>query len=350
MKTSLINASALSPELLQDWCTLLAGNPLYRSPYYHPLYAQSVAACGQDVQILLLHQDTRLVGVLPFQLQGGRALPVGGALTDYQGPVLQAGLEMPAGFWPAAMQVRYYGYDHMPAQHGCFSQHAWQFSRSLQLDLSGGYPAYLQRLQQRDASVIKKAATNARKLGNQQGLLKFEFDSLSEADFTALLNGKSEQFRRTLGAAQDIFAQPWIAALMRRLFATRQPDFGGVLSTLYAGEQLVAAHFGIRSGSVLHYWFPWYDTRFAGYSPGLILLANCAEQAAAAGLQMIDLGRGDQEYKQRFATGEQALCEGAVSVPMLLADLEAVYRRQRHQLRQSALGQTLRNWKQRVCS
>ena len=51
--------------------------------------------------------------------------------------------------------------------------------------------------------------------------------------------------------------------LLRRLFDTRSSDFGGMLSAVYAGPHLVAAHFGLRAGPVLHWWFPVYDPNFS---------------------------------------------------------------------------------------
>src|SRR5258707_3012366 len=50
-------------------------------------------------------------------------------------------------------------------------------------------------------------------------------------------------------------------SLMSRLLHTRDPAFAGILSTVHIGDDLVAAHFGIRADGVLHWWFPVYDPR-----------------------------------------------------------------------------------------
>ncbi|RSS98415.1 GNAT family N-acetyltransferase, partial [Streptomyces sp. WAC05374] len=107
------------------------------------------------------------------------------------------------------------------------------------------------------------------------------------------------------------FAQEWISALVRDLHTTRAPGCSGVLSVLYAAGRPVAAHFGLRSRTVLSCWFPAYDPAYATYSPGLVLHLRMAEAAAAAGIGTLDLGRGAAEYKDALKTGELRVYEGA---------------------------------------
>ncbi|MFJ8075193.1 GNAT family N-acetyltransferase [Streptomyces sp. NPDC096176] len=124
---------------------------------------------------------------------------------------------------------------------------------------------------------------------------------------------KSAQYRRT--GRRDRFAQRWISALVRRLHESRADGCSGVLSVLYAGRRPVAAHFGSRSRTVLSCWFPAYETEFATYSPGLVLHLRMAEAAAREGIGMVDLGRGDAEYKDALKTGELRVHEGAALRP-----------------------------------
>ena len=77
-------------------------------------------------------------------------------------------------------------------------------------------------------------------------------------------------------------------------------------------NELIAAHMGMRSHSIWHYWFPAYNPRFSKYSPGLILLLKMAESAASLGLSRIDLGRGDEQYKSRLASGVITVSRGSV--------------------------------------
>ena len=88
-----------------------------------------------------------------------------------------------------------------------------------------------------------------------------------------------------------------------------------MLSALYAGNELAAVHFGMRSSTVWHYWFPTYNPAFKKYSCGQILLMKMAEIAPSMGMTAIDLGKGGNPYKHRFMNGSVALLEGLVEIP-----------------------------------
>ena len=352
MKFSLIHASELKQDAvlrgqwlgLRERLTMQGATGIYDSPYYHPEFTSIVARARTDARILLGEEAGKLQMIWPFHvLSSMRAEAIGAYLSDYQGPLCSPGLALPFAEVLKAMQVRYFPYNHIPAAIAGFSDYAWISSQSHLLDLSGGFDAYAERLTaKRDASLLKKVATNERKLAKKHGELRFVMQSANQEDYLALLAGKSGQFRRTVGAEHDIFQRAWVMQVMDGIKAAQAPDFAGMLSTLHAGDTLIAAHFGMRSDKVLHYWFPWYDTAYAEFSPGLILLAGCARQAAELGLACIDLGRGEQAYKLRFSTGAHALCEGAISRPAMLSHMQAGVYQGRRYLKASVLGQYLR--------
>jgi CelD/BcsL family acetyltransferase involved in cellulose biosynthesis len=115
-----------------------------------------------------------------------------------------------------------------------------------------------------------------------------------------------------------------------------------MLSLLYAGERLVAGHFGMRGQSVWHYWFPAYDPKMAKYSPGLILLLKMAEHAPSLGVRTIDLGKGMSLYKQRLMNASVPLASGRVESPW-----RSIRRQMRRNLRSlvanSPLGKPVRD-------
>lgn len=344
MKFSLIPATNLDTGLLNRWMEIRSQNLIYDSPYYHPAFTMIAARARKDARILLCEQDGQLIGIWPFhRLNAFSAESIGGFLSDYHGPVCLPGLELPFSDVLKAMQCRYLAFNHLPEKIGGFKRFSWGESQSHFLDLQGGFEAYAQRISEmRDASVLKKVATNERKLSKKYGTLRFELHSASGDDYHALLAGKSEQFRRTVGEAHDIFKISWVRQVMDEIRRSDGADFAGLLSTLHAGDTLIAAHFGMRSQNVLHYWFPWYRTDYAEYSPGLILLAQCARHAPQSGITLIDLGRGDQAYKLRFSTGANRLCEGAISSPALLGRVRAGLYYGKRYLKQSGPGQCLR--------
>jgi CelD/BcsL family acetyltransferase involved in cellulose biosynthesis len=99
----------------------------------------------------------------------------------------------------------------------------------------------------------------------------------------------------------------------------QSPDCQATVSALYSGRELVAAHFGLRSRRTLHYWLPAYNPCFAKYSPGIILLLKLAEAASDLGIKVIDLGRGDADYKRRLMNGSVGVAEGSVEAVRLVS-------------------------------
>jgi CelD/BcsL family acetyltransferase involved in cellulose biosynthesis len=141
--------------------------------------------------------------------------------------------------------------------------------------------------------------------------VRFSAHSSDTAALAWLVERKREQYAST--GARDHFADPRHRNLLRLLMDTQGSGCAGMLSTLRMGDHLVAAHFGIRSQHVLHWWFPVYDPAFAAYGPGWIMLRELALAAPELGLERIDLGRGDDEYKRRARTGEVQVAVGLVT-------------------------------------
>ena len=111
----------------------------------------------------------------------------------------------------------------------------------------------------------------------------------------------------------------WAIQTLRNIRDIETDTFAGMLTTAYAGDQLIAVHFGMRSRDTLHWWFPTYDPAFHKYSPGLLLLLELARRAASEGIVRIDLGRGDERYKTSFASGATMFAEGSIERPLTLA-------------------------------
>jgi CelD/BcsL family acetyltransferase involved in cellulose biosynthesis len=89
---------------------------------------------------------------------------------------------------------------------------------------------------------------------------------------------------------------------------------------------VVAVHLGLRSDHTLSCWFPAYDVDLARYSPGLWLHLKMAEAAAQAGLRYLDLGKGDEEYKQSLKTGDLFVGEGWIERPSINARMRRLQR------------------------
>lgn len=75
-----------------------------------------------------------------------------------------------------------------------------------------------------------------------------------------------------------------------------------VLTRMMSGEKVFAWHYGFQFQGTWFWYQPTLVNDLEKYSPGFCMLAKVIEEAAAdPGLEMLDLGLGAEEYKDRFA-------------------------------------------------
>lgn len=309
-QVSLVTIDALTADDLAAWHRLRATNPALDSPYFHPGFAAAVHASGRAVHVVITHDSAGAVtSLLPCHRDGSVIRPVGWPGADFQSPILAPGTP----FEPLTVLtggVRRFEFDHLL---GAPEFDRWIVSRraSPYLDVTGGLDGYVGRASKSGRDNMAQARRRTAKTEREHGPIRFEADVVDAKALARVIELKREQYAAT--GARDYFAEPDRRDLMTRLLNTRGGEFAGILSTLHAGDELVAAHFGIRSGPVLHWWFPVYDPRFAALAPGWMLLRELVSAAPELEVTRIDLGRGDDEYKRRAKTGEIVVCQGVVT-------------------------------------
>jgi CelD/BcsL family acetyltransferase involved in cellulose biosynthesis len=296
---------------LDAWHRFRAGNPALDSPYFHPGFAAAVHNSGRTVHVAVDEDKTgEIRALLPGHREGSVLRPVGWPGADFQGPIVPAGKSFsPLGLLSGG--VKSFEFDHLV--DGVAEFEPWIRSRRVSpyVDVSGGLDGYLGRATKSGRDNISQARRRTSKAERELGPVKFQVDVVDEELLRQLVELKRGQYRAT--GARDFFAEPDRLDLVRRLLHIRGRDFGGILSTLHAGDHLIAAHFGIRADSVLHWWFPVYAPEHAKLAPGWMLLRELVIAAPALGIERIDLGRGDDEYKRRAKTGESTVCQGIVT-------------------------------------
>ncbi|MEV7009741.1 GNAT family N-acetyltransferase [Streptosporangium sp. NPDC051022] len=302
---------ALTEQEVDTWHLLRAANPLLDSPYFHPGFAAAVHAGGREVRVTVgRDREGGIRAFLPHHRERSLIRPAGWPAADFQGPVMAPGSCLP----PLSLLsdgVRALEFDHLIEGYADFEP--WVESRrpSPFLDVSGGLEGYLGRASRSGKDNMGQARRRAAKAERDHGAVRFAADTVDQELLDRVVELKRAQYAAT--GARDYFAEPDRRDLMARLLRTRDSSFGGVLSTLHAGPHLLAAHFGIRSGNVLHWWFPVYDPAFGNLAPGWMLLRELVVASPALGITRIDLGRGDDEYKRRAKTGETLVCQGIVT-------------------------------------
>ena len=302
-----IPARELDVQLRERWRELRQENPELVSPFFCVEFTDAIAHARTDVEVAVITDGGKITGLFPFQRRRwsvGR--PVGGLISDYQGIICRRDFTCDPIELLRHCSLLAWDFDHLLVSQSFFSAFHRNQDGSPVLDLSSGYNAYAAQTRAARTKVIKLE----RRLEREVGPVRFVFHSSGAADLARVLAWKTSQYL-THGKT-DLFATPWVMSALRRIHATGTAHFCGTLSLLYAGDHMVAGHFGMRAGTVWHYWFPAYDSRYAKYSPGFLLLLKMIQAAPGLGVTTIDLGRGMTLYKERLKNGCVAIAEGSV--------------------------------------
>ena len=339
MKFSVVSTHDLDAGLKARWDALRTDNPALASPYFTWQYLDALTATGRAVRVVVVEDGPEVVAFMGFERLSpiGIAAP-GGKLTDYHGIIGKQDVAVPPGDLLRACGARLLHFDHVPASQPNFAHCAHGMHGSPAMDLQGGWDAYVDRLakiQGRKVPGIVARVRQARKGALKQlGTVHLVFHEANHATLDRLMALKSQQYKNTPGA-NDAFAFPWIRQLMHDLLDRQTPQLKGVLSSLYADNTLLASHFGIQSDGLLHAWFPAYDAAHSAHSPGLMMFHDMGVHAQAHGVNTIDFGRGEQDYKLRFMTHSTELIEGVLARPQWMGNVWMASQRVNRKIRSS---------------
>ncbi|MFA9444106.1 GNAT family N-acetyltransferase [Egicoccus sp. AB-alg6-2] len=317
--------------LLAEWEQLVADDPaatVFQGPRYlrtwHDVLGQRITA-----RVRTLHQDGRLVGVVPESHEriGTPTGPVevrsflgGNEVTDYLGPVsrpedrgdialayltdlakdvdwdefVAGGLADDSG-WPDAIRTA-------ADEVGLLRFEEDVEDVCPRVDLTGGYGAYLDRL---PGKLRHELQRKARKLARDAGEL--ELVEIAAAD----VHGNLDAFLDLAAEAQPdkagFFSRPdmheWFKALAEEFvgdgtFRLHQLEVGGMpgastVSLVHDGE------WGLYNSA--------FDPALGALSPGIVLVSQLIQVAADEGCTTFDLLRGDEAYKYRFGAQDRTL-------------------------------------------
>jgi CelD/BcsL family acetyltransferase involved in cellulose biosynthesis len=320
LKTTILKGSTLSLDILEAWAGQLQANSNLASLYFAPAFNQIVASARGDVEVAVVEDDGNVVALFPYQR--GRfdvAGPVGEFISDYHGLISGPSFSLDPRELLQACGLVAWDFNHFPVSQASFAPFHREQHRSPIIDLSTGYEAYVKERREAGTEQIKKKWQPHAPHGARSR------PSAICGTFAGQENIGAIAGLENLPVPPESLARPLFHTLRRntieRIHATQTPDFAGVLSVLYAGDQLVAAHFGMRSSTVWHYWFPTFDHAFSKYSPRVMLLLKMPEAASTVRIKTIDLGTGEHSDKWRLMNGFVATDSGSVALtgPVTLA-------------------------------
>lgn len=340
-KITSMPAVRLSPGQIEAWSRLQQADEQFASPYFRPEFTLAASDACDDVEVAVVEQNDEWVAFFPYQRRRGNVGgPVGGRLSDFHGVVAAPDALFSAEDLLGACDLRAWDFDHLVASQSMFEDYHWSTSPSPWIDVSYGYDAYFEDRSKSGSKRLKGIARKARKLAREVGPLRFVPHDEDPRAFETVLAWKSGQYEAS--GIVDLFSFDWIVGLLRRVLEIQTPEFAGMLPTLYAGDRLVAADLSMRSGDVLHSWFPAYDPEFSSYSPGHVLTIELLRRAEEIGFRRLDLGKGDESYKESLASDATILAEGSVDRRLIYGVVKKTIHQTYKWARQSSFSDSLR--------
>ncbi|MFG0253967.1 MAG: GNAT family N-acetyltransferase [Rhodopirellula sp. JB053] len=315
----------LSAETLGCWEHRRSQDSRWSQPFFASRFSSAVHLARGDVLVAVISHRSpgkpdRPVGFLPFHRVGRIGVPAGRFLNDAQNVI---GLPPRLVDWEALLRA---------CDVVAFDLHAIvhpsdQWVEKYRLNSIGAYRAdfagdstqYLQTLC-KDHRTIAKQGQKTRKLGREIGDIRLEVDCRSPEVLAQTIAWKRSQYQRT--HILDLFLPDWTRRMVDVLHGGEERDamadlsdapLGGLLSVLWAGDQIVAAHYGMIEKGQLHYWFPTYDPKYARYSPGTALFTELVRASTEYGVDSIDMGYGEQPYKQKQTATTTDVAYGTIT-------------------------------------
>jgi CelD/BcsL family acetyltransferase involved in cellulose biosynthesis len=312
VQVSVVRPSDLGPSEIDTWHSMQRQTGSLANPFLCPEFAIAVGSFRPGARVAVLAEGSAIVGFFPFEQRRLRiGVPIGAGMTDCQGLIHSPGLEWDAQELLRACNMSVWQFDHLVEGQRPFERYAATVAPSPAIDLTDGFAAYQEKLRTKSSKFCRELDRKARKLEREAGEVRFVVDSRDSAGLATLMSWKTDQFRRT--GWINIFDRSWIVNLVDCIFNTHNDRFGGVLSLMYAGETLVSAQLDIQFDHSVAGWFAAYDRSFSRQSPGLIHTLRKAKETALLGVHMIDMGKGDEPYKEELKNHELFVSEGMVA-------------------------------------
>ncbi len=298
LTANVIAASELTGSLAMRWESIRSRSTAFATPFQSSRFVQTVGSLRSRAKVAVFLRCGDAIGFLPFESLDAHTIePIGKAYNDAHGILCDP--SQPIDYLDAlrTLGVKCYRFHALSGPSvgadGFILGMVPSFLANLEAH-SEGYVNYLEATRE----TIYKQRRKTKKLVRDLGPLRLELDCHDHNELEKLISLKRSQYQRSY--IFDLLGIDWPQQMLRTLWQDRNQACRGLLSVLYAGDTMVAAHYGLLERGILHYWFPVFDPAYHQYSPGTAIFLEIANQADRLGIKKIDLGYGDQPYKHKF--------------------------------------------------
>lgn len=341
MDVTLVPGNQLTDEQIGLWTNFIETNSTLSSPFFRPEFTLAVAAERHDIEVAILKEAGEIQGFFPFQRRWKRlGLPVGEPLSDFQGIIGPADLACDPRQIIRDCGLAAWMFNHLLTEQVHFQPYHETVSPSLFIDLSEGFDSYEEERRRKGAKFFRQLRRKRRQVTKEIGAVRFEFHTTDKNVFATLLRWKASQYIRTKHS--NVLAFDWIVNVLRRIWNQKAEGFAGKLSALYFGDRLAAVEFDMRSRTVLHRWFPAYDSNLARYSPGTMCALGVIENAHQHGIRRIDLGKGIESHKRQWTSKSIDVVEGTVTSSRTTQACYSTYNGTRSIMQHAVMGAPIR--------
>lgn len=315
MEVDLVRPEELTPSERALWVRWQEADTRSASPFLAPGFVSAAAQVRADVRVGVVRDAADVVAFWPVSVSRTRsAAPVVPGWTDLQGLVPEPGWS-----WRWADLLQRAGlcgwtFDHLAGHQAEGLPGPVALAPSPAMDLSEGWESYDRWLLTEHKRRITRQRSTFRRAEREHGVTFTEEDPSEEA-LGALIRMKTAQCRQRGWA--DMFSDPSAAQLVALAAAGDGDGDGmrGLVSTLRFDGEIAAAALFLDSGHTRALWVNAFDPRWAGYSPGTMLLLEAARAAAAAGRRRLSLGKGDEDYKRTLGSVAEHVASGWLRGP-----------------------------------
>lgn len=308
-----LHPSLLSPEDLALWRSMAAAEPAFASPLLGPDFALAVGRVREDARVAVIRQGEATVGFLPHHRRPGRmARAIGSPLSDYHGIITHRAPGFTAEDVLRAADLGVFRFTGLVDPFGLFGE-LGEPQAAFVIAPEGPVDDYLEAVRSASPKKIKNYRRLDHKLEREKGEVRLVAPDRSRDSFDQLITWKREQLERT--GLHDFLRPAWTSGLLSDLFERQDGDFQGLMIGLYAGDDLVAGHFGVRLGGVYHPWIASTHPDYGAWSPGQLFFLRAIAAMPALGLTHYDLAPGHDHYKRAYALTQTVALNGSITAP-----------------------------------
>lgn len=298
LKFALYRPAEMSAELWQAYAALRDARAIYDDPFFDPDFAKLVGEVREDTRIGVAFDNDEAVGIWALHVRpGGWARPIGGAFSDWHGPILKTGQKLSERGFLAGLELSGMTVAGLLPQAMSVTDGLRRVGANM-TDLSMGWDAYLARQQSAWPKHFKKMRRLYRNIERDFSTHEFVWDDSCARSFNRLIEMKRDQFART--GLHNVLKPEWARSLLERLHGFEGPRLRARLVTLYFDDHHAASELNLQSDKVMHGWLTAYNRDLGSYSPGNVLVQELLPRLVQNKILTYDSGPGLDHYKRHY--------------------------------------------------